>query len=89
MKIIVFLLFLPLNPPYAAITLISSPWTTCKSMPCGGPISIGKMKQGNNEVPDKIETLMTAQTQEALKFQRPLEDGELKIVARGEKKDGA
>jgi len=31
---------------------------------------------------------MTALTEEALKLQRPLLDGSLKIVARGEKKDG-
>ena len=38
--------------------------------------------------PDEIETWMTAPTEEALKLQRPLPDGSLKIVARGEKKDG-
>jgi putative SOS response-associated peptidase YedK len=37
--------------------------------------------------PDEIETWMTAPTDEALKLQRPLPDGSLKIVARGEKKD--
>jgi hypothetical protein len=31
---------------------------------------------------------MTAPAQEALKLQRPLPDGALKIMARGEKKDG-
>ena len=37
--------------------------------------------------PEEIETWMTAPTEEALKLQRPLPDGTLKIVARGEKKD--
>ena len=39
--------------------------------------------------PEGVETWMTAPTDEALKLQRPLPDGSLKIVARGEKKDGA
>jgi putative SOS response-associated peptidase YedK len=37
--------------------------------------------------PEEIETWMTAPTEEALKLQRPLPDGSLMIVARGEKKD--
>lgn len=39
---------------------------------------------------DEIETWLTASPQEALKLQRPLPDGTLKIVARGKKmkKDG-
>jgi putative SOS response-associated peptidase YedK len=36
---------------------------------------------------DEIDLWMTAPTEEALKLQRPLRDGSLKIVARGEKKD--
>ena len=38
--------------------------------------------------PDEIETWLTAPTPEAMKLQRPLPDGALKIVARGERKDG-
>jgi putative SOS response-associated peptidase YedK len=39
--------------------------------------------------PTEIETWMTAPAEEALKLQRPLPDGMLEIVARGEKKDEA
>jgi putative SOS response-associated peptidase YedK len=39
--------------------------------------------------PEEIETWMTAPKEEALKLQRALPDGSLRIVARGEKKDGA
>jgi putative SOS response-associated peptidase YedK len=38
--------------------------------------------------PDELEHWMTAPTEDALKVQRPLPDGWLKIVARGVKKDG-
>ena len=38
--------------------------------------------------PEEVETWMTAPTEDAVKLQRPLPDGSLKIVARGEKKDG-
>ena len=38
--------------------------------------------------PEEIETWLTAPTAEALKLQRPLPDGALRIVARGAKKDG-
>jgi putative SOS response-associated peptidase YedK len=37
---------------------------------------------------DEIETWMTAPTEEALKLQRPLPDGALKIVATGKREDG-
>jgi len=37
---------------------------------------------------EDIEIWMTAPAQDALKLQRPLPDGALKIVARDEKKDG-
>lgn len=39
--------------------------------------------------PTEIETWMTASAEEALKLQRPLPDGALAIVARGERKDEA
>jgi putative SOS response-associated peptidase YedK len=38
--------------------------------------------------PEEIETWLTAPVEEALKLQRPLPDGSLKIVATGVKKDG-
>jgi putative SOS response-associated peptidase YedK len=37
--------------------------------------------------PDEVETWMTAPPEEALKLQRPLPDGALRIVARGVKED--
>lgn len=37
---------------------------------------------------DEIDYWMVAPTAEALKLQRPLSDGALRIVARGDKKDG-
>lgn len=37
---------------------------------------------------EEIETWMTTPAEEALKLQRPLPDGTLKIVARGSKQDG-
>lgn len=39
--------------------------------------------------PEEIERWLTAPTEDALSLQRPLPDGALKIVARGEKEDGA
>jgi hypothetical protein len=39
--------------------------------------------------PEEIETSLTAPAEEALKLQRPLPDGSLKIVATGVKKDEA
>ena len=39
--------------------------------------------------PDEVETWMTAPLDEALKLQRPLADGSLRIVARGVKEDTA
>lgn len=38
--------------------------------------------------PDEIDQWLSAPTDEALKLQRPLPDGALRIVARGQKKDG-
>jgi putative SOS response-associated peptidase YedK len=38
---------------------------------------------------DEIDLWMNAPPEEALKLQRPLPDGSLVIVARGEKQDGA
>ena len=39
--------------------------------------------------PEDVETWMTAPSEEALKLQRPLPDGSLRIVARGVKDDRA
>jgi putative SOS response-associated peptidase YedK len=39
--------------------------------------------------PDEVETWMTAPPDDALKLQRPLTDGSLRIVARGVKEDGS
>ena len=39
--------------------------------------------------PEEIETWMTAPAEVALKLQRPLPNGTLKIVATGQKEDGA
>ena len=39
-------------------------------------------------MPDELEAWLTAPTPEAIKLQRPLPDGTLKIVSRGERKDG-
>ena len=39
--------------------------------------------------PAEVEPWMTATSDEALKLQRPLPDGTLRIVARGVKEDGA
>jgi putative SOS response-associated peptidase YedK len=39
--------------------------------------------------PDEVDTWMTAPSEEALKLQRPLPDGALRIVARGVKEDEA
>ena len=37
--------------------------------------------------PDEVETWLTASADDALKLQRPLPDGTLRIVARGVKED--
>jgi putative SOS response-associated peptidase YedK len=39
--------------------------------------------------PDEVETWMTVPPDQALKQQRPLQDGALRIVARGVKEDPA
>jgi putative SOS response-associated peptidase YedK len=39
--------------------------------------------------PDEVETWMKASPEKALKLQRPLPDGALRIVARGVKEDPA
>jgi putative SOS response-associated peptidase YedK len=39
--------------------------------------------------PDEVETWMAAPPDEALRLQRPLPDGSLRIVARGVKEDPA
>jgi putative SOS response-associated peptidase YedK len=39
--------------------------------------------------PDEVDTWMTTPTAEALKLQRPLPDGTLRIVAHGTKTDEA
>ncbi len=39
--------------------------------------------------PDQVEAWLTLPVTEALQMQKPLPDGTLKIVARGEKEDGA
>ena len=38
--------------------------------------------------PDEVDQWLTAPTQEALRLQRPLADGMLRIVARGGRQDG-
>jgi hypothetical protein len=37
---------------------------------------------------DKVDTRLRAPVEEALKLQRPLPDGALRIVAKGEREDG-
>ena len=39
--------------------------------------------------PEEVETWMTAAPDEALKLQRPIPDGALRIIARGVKEDPA
>ena len=38
--------------------------------------------------PEEIKRWLTGPAEEALKLQRPLDDGELRIVAKGDKEDG-
>jgi putative SOS response-associated peptidase YedK len=38
---------------------------------------------------EQVETWLTRPSEEAMKLQRPLPDGALRIVARGEKEDGS
>jgi putative SOS response-associated peptidase YedK len=39
--------------------------------------------------PDEVEAWMTSSPDDALKLQRPLPDGTLRIVSRGQKEDPA
>ncbi len=40
------------------------------------------------KTPDEVDVWLSAETKDALELQRPLPDGALKIVARGERSDG-
>ena len=39
------------------------------------------------KTPDEVDVWLSAETKDALELQRPLPDGALKIVARGERSD--
>jgi putative SOS response-associated peptidase YedK len=45
------------------------------------------LREATLTTPDEVKTWMTAPADEALKLQRPLADGTLRIVARGVKED--
>src|SRR6201989_2473234 len=71
-------------------------WTTwhgkrgTKANPVGGEHQLfGFLTTEPNDVPAEIETWMTAPAEEALELQRPMPEGTLAIVARGERKDEA
>jgi putative SOS response-associated peptidase YedK len=59
---------------------------------CGANAEVGAIHPKAMPViltlPDEIETWLTAPAPDALQLQRPLDDGLLMIVARGEKQDG-